>query len=52
MVNVLRSLAGIGDPEMRRVLRRLAKEDGSLRIRDEAQRALGREASSRPAPIR
>ena len=52
MVNVLRSLAGIGDPETRRVLRRLAKEDGSPRIRDEAQRALGREASSRPAPIR
>jgi len=38
MVSVLRSLAGIRDPEMRRVLRRLTKEDGSPRIRNEARR--------------
>jgi len=41
MVSVLRSLAGIRDPEMRRVLRRLTKEDGSPRIRNEAQKAMG-----------
>jgi len=52
VVSVLRSVAGIGDAEMRRVLRRLAKEDESPRIRDEARRALEREAPSHPTPIR
>ena len=51
MVSVLRSLAGIRDPEMRRVLHHLAKEDGSPRIRNEAQKAMGREAPSHPASI-
>jgi HEAT repeat protein len=51
MVSVVRSLRGTGDAEMTRVLRRLAQEDASPRIRDEAQRALGKGVSRRPAPI-